>query len=308
MQLIRSLGRADNLKLANGNVNRGDRTEGGRDIPVHPAPGGPRNMMWRWTMEDFDYGDGRGLNRTNAAYRIGDHRDRLDEMMTVALYPDGDGADDEVLLRYATDAAKGNPEDIGGIRAKGLEYDIAVGMASNHAVSLLVAEVDAIGDVTDARLPAVARVVMGAAVSMNRSDSTEAPPEWLLSLLDRLAEAIDPEGGRCAECGRNLAPTFVGDSNPDGWYCPRCCDPRILRDVGDGVKVECPGCAVHLRCEVCGFGHPQVCAECGRNLEKMASGCLAIFCATCQADHDNDDEELSDLPGDRNSASEECRG
>ena len=60
-------------------------------------------------MDNFDYRDCRGFNRTNAAYRIGKHRDRLDEMMAVALYPDGDGADDEMLFRYATDAVNGNP-------------------------------------------------------------------------------------------------------------------------------------------------------------------------------------------------------
>ena len=189
-----------------------------------------------------------------------------------------------------------------------MEYDIAVGLAGNHAVGLLIDEVDAITDASDARLPAVARVVMDAVSSMKRSDSDEAPPEWLLSLLDRLAEAIDPEGGRCVDCGRNLAPTLVGESNPDGWYCPRCCDPRILRDIGNDVKVECPGCAASLRCQVCGFGHPQVCTECGRNLEKMLSGGRALLCPACHADYDNDDEELAGLLGDRDSASEDCPG
>ncbi len=36
-------------------------------------------------MQDFGYRDRRSFNRTNAAYRIGDHRDRLDQMTAVAL-------------------------------------------------------------------------------------------------------------------------------------------------------------------------------------------------------------------------------
>ena len=51
-QQIRSPERADDLMHAKGIVSRGDRTEGGRDIPVHPASGGSRNMIGRWTMDD----------------------------------------------------------------------------------------------------------------------------------------------------------------------------------------------------------------------------------------------------------------
>ena len=50
-------------------------------------------------MEDFDCRDYRGFNRTNAAYRIGRKRDRGDGLMGVGLYPEGEGADDERLLR-----------------------------------------------------------------------------------------------------------------------------------------------------------------------------------------------------------------
>lgn len=126
--------------------------------------------------------------------------------------------------------------------------------------------------------------------------------------LAGLVEAMDPAGGRFPDYGQNRPPTIVEDRNPDGWYCPRCCDLRVLGKVGDEVKVQCPGCAASLRCEVCGFGHPQVCTECGRNLEKMVSSGLALFCPTCHADYDNDDEDLAGLLGDRNPASEECLG
>ena len=33
-----------------------------------------------------------------------------------------------------------------------------------------------------------------------------------LPLLDSLADTIDPEGGRCADCGRDLAPTLADDN------------------------------------------------------------------------------------------------
>lgn len=165
-------------------------------------------------MKDSNDTNHRDTINTNAACRHGDHRARLNEMMAVALYPDGDGADDEMLLRYATEAAKGNPDYVEGIEAEGLEYDIAVGLAGNHAAGLLIDEVNALTGVTDGRLPAVARVVMGAVSSMNRPDSADGsvPPEWLSSLLDSLADTIDPEGGRCAACGRDLAPTLADDN------------------------------------------------------------------------------------------------
>ena len=165
-------------------------------------------------MKDSHDTNHRGTINTNTACRRGDHRASLNEMMAVALYPDGDGADDEMLLLYATEAAKGNPEYLEGIEAEGLEYDIAVGLAGNHAAGLLIDEVNALTGVTDARLPAVARVVMGAVSSMNRPDSAagSAPPEWLSSLLDRLADTIDSEGGQCAACGRDFAPTLADDN------------------------------------------------------------------------------------------------
>jgi hypothetical protein len=154
-------------------------------------------MIGRWTMEDSDGTSKGGLGGADAARGDADRRERLDEMMAVALYPGGDGADDETLLRYAKEAAKGNPEYVAGTEAHGLEYDIAIGLAGDHAAGFLIDEVRALTGAADPRLPAVARVVMGAVSSMSCPDCAEcpAPPEWLLSLLDRLAERIDPRGG-----------------------------------------------------------------------------------------------------------------
>ena len=177
-------------------------------------------------MEDSDGTSQGGLGGADAARGDADRRDRLDEMMAVALHHGGDGADDETLLRYAKEAAKEDPEYVAGVETHGLEYDIAVGLAGNHAAGLLIDEVGALTGAADPRLPAVARVVMCAVSSMSCPDCAEcpAPPEWLLSLLDGLAETIDPRGG-----GGTTGESMDG---PDG--------ARTIRD-GRGNETETSG-------------------------------------------------------------------